>query len=239
MAQLVSIDVAAKFEALQNEVDLVKNEIKQTLVDLREFLMKNRTIFPQAHAPMPPATLQTLAVEMTGDMTPGPTPDASAITGGLTSLQAHQTSGQSATFLDTEMLGKFIDWLGSVKRLGVSLHQITPYVEAYEASGYLHPLMVKVILRSMADLDQLKAIPHEQEFSTEDYAQCVGQLHQIICPSQNGTGGYLPSYAHPLEKSGDNLGDSAQVDGGELQGKAGIHQEQPEPNVAEALNTGG
>ena len=37
VAQLVSIDVAAKFEALQNEVDLVKNEIKQTLVTCGSF----------------------------------------------------------------------------------------------------------------------------------------------------------------------------------------------------------
>ena len=58
--RLVSIDVAAKFEALQDEVDLLKNEIKQTLVDLREFLMKGQTIFPQLS--MPPTNGTSTAV---------------------------------------------------------------------------------------------------------------------------------------------------------------------------------
>ncbi len=45
--RLVSIDTAERFEALQDEVDLLKNEIKQTLVDLREHMMKGRTVFSQ------------------------------------------------------------------------------------------------------------------------------------------------------------------------------------------------
>jgi len=240
VAQLVSIDVAAKFEALQNEVDLVKNEIKQTLVDLREFLMKNRTIFPQVHAPMPAATPPNLSVALARGPTPGLAPAAPLTTGALTSVQGLQTNAHSATALDTEMLGKFIEWLGSVKRMGVSLHQLTPYVEAYEASGYLQPLMVKIILRSMADLDQLMAIPPEQEFSTEDYAKCVGQLHEIICPSQDGNGaGMAPYDSRVLEPSDGALGDPHQADGGELQGKDAIHQERPEPKPAEGLNSDG
>ena len=241
VAQLVSIDVAAKFEALQNEVDLVKNEIKQTLVDLREFLMKNRTIFPQIHAQIPPVAPPNLAVDLPQDPTPpAPSPAVPLTNGALTSLQTLQVSSHSAIALDSKMLGKFIEWLGSVKRMGVSLQQITPYLEAYEASGYLQPLMVKVILRSMADLDQLMAIPPKQELSTEDYAKCVGQLHEIICLSQDGNRAYVPQPDDQhVEQSSGAFGDSHQVDGGELQGKAGVRQEQPEPNVAEAFNRDG
>ena len=241
VAQLVSIDVAAKFEALQNELDLVKNEIKQTLVDLREFLMKNRTIFPQVQAPMPLATPPNLAADLARNPAHAlaSSPAAPATNGALTSLELLQTNANSPTSLDTETPGKFIEWLGSVKRMGVSLHQITPYVEAYEASGYLQPLMVKVILRSMADLDQLMAIPPEQEFSTEDYAECVGQLHQIICPLQSDSSAYVPPEPQPLEQSGGALGDFHQVDGGESQRKSGLDLEQPEPNGAEALDSDG
>ena len=121
VAQLVSMDVAAKFEALQNEVDLIKNEIKQTLVDLREFLMKNRTIFPQVQVPMPPARPEEPTVDLPRDPVSAPAPAVPATPGGL-QIYAH-----SATVLDTEMLGKFIQWLGTVKRMGVSLHQLTPY----------------------------------------------------------------------------------------------------------------
>ena len=161
-------------------------------------------------------------------------------TGALTSLQGLQISALSATALDTEMLAKFIEWLGSVKRMGVALHQITPYIEAYEASGYLQPLMVKVILRSMADLDQLTPTATEEEFSTENYAECVGQLHQIICSSQNANNSNVPlSDLRLLELSTANLGAPHQVDGGELPGKSGTYREQPEPTVPEAFNSDG
>ena len=42
-----STDLDERLEALQDDVDLLKNEVKQTLVDLREFIMKDRTLLPQ------------------------------------------------------------------------------------------------------------------------------------------------------------------------------------------------
>ncbi|MCH8282552.1 MAG: hypothetical protein IIC96_17970, partial [Chloroflexi bacterium] len=54
--KLVSIDVARRFEALQEEVDLLKHEVKQTLVDLRGFIMESRTILPQAATGARPAS---------------------------------------------------------------------------------------------------------------------------------------------------------------------------------------
>ena len=116
-----------------------------------------------------------------------------------------------------------------------SIWEIQAYMEAYEASGYLQPVMVRVILRSMADLDQLITTTPVREFSTEDYAKCVGQLHQIICSSQNGNGAYPPPLdPRSLEQSSGNLGDSHQFNGGGLQGKAGVNQEQPGAQVKKA-----
>ena len=45
--RLVSIDIAERFEALQDEVDLLKVEVKQTLVDLREFIIKGSPFSPR------------------------------------------------------------------------------------------------------------------------------------------------------------------------------------------------
>ena len=89
------------------------------------------------------------------------------------------------------MLGNVISWLGTVKGRGLALHQITPYLEVYEKTGYLTPVMVRVILRSMADLDQLFETPSEREFSPQKYSQCLRELHDIICkhdtqPAQPG-----------------------------------------------------
>ena len=47
-AQVVYRSVEEKFEAVQDDVNLLKAEIQQTLVNLREFVMKERAISPQS-----------------------------------------------------------------------------------------------------------------------------------------------------------------------------------------------
>jgi len=83
------------------------------------------------------------------------------------------------------MLGKITSWLGSVTQMGLSMQQITAYLQMYEASGYLQPAMVRVILQSMADLDP-SAVPAASNFSPDDYAACIGQLHEIVGGSDSG-----------------------------------------------------
>ena len=176
--RLVSIDVVERFEALQDEVDLLKNEIKQTLVDLREHMMKGRTVFselgvePQRRTPPPPPprvvyTKGPSSAEVDGDRPKSPL--------------GHFAPGPRSDGMDPVMLGNIIGWLGTVKQMGLSLQQVTPFLEAYEASGYLPPIMLKVLLRSLADLDQMTDSPPEDEFSPQLYAECLGQLHDIIC----------------------------------------------------------
>ena len=183
--RLVSIDVAERYEALQDEVDLIKNEVKQTLVDLRGFMMEDRTLFPRipdtgkgqsppripAVIPMPEASPTGSPQASTGN---GHIPGyAGAVNGN--GLLHHVTDP-----LDVIMLGEIITWLGTVKRRGLSLHQITPYVEAYEAVGYLFTVVVKIILRSMADLDGLVEFSDGQKLSPEEYSECVREFHEIV-----------------------------------------------------------
>ncbi len=177
--RLVSINVAERFDALQDEVDLLKNEIKQTLVDLREHMMKGLTVFSQPEAeaqrrmpsPLPPRVVYTKEP---------PTAEAIAQVNNTPSLR-HFALGSQTEGMDPVMLGNIICWLVTVKHMGLSLQQVTPFLEAYEASGYLPPIMLKVLLRSLADLDQMADTPPEGEFSPEHYADCIGQLHDIIC----------------------------------------------------------
>jgi len=111
--QMVSIDVSAKFEALQDEVNLLKNEIKQTLVDLREFMMKSRTIFPQVPAPTPHASSQNfLAVDVARQSTPPEAPPPVAAEELITSnsLQGFQISGHGTKSL-SEYLEQSLKYL--------------------------------------------------------------------------------------------------------------------------------
>lgn len=178
--RLVSIDVAERFEALQDEVDLLKNEIKQTLVDMREHMMKNRTVFAQpevdsprrAPSPLPPRLVHTKEPPAAKDIVPA---------SGNKAPMGRFGPGSQTNGMDPAMLGNVISWLGTVKQMGISLQQVTPFLEAYEDSGYLPPIMLKVLLRSLADLDQMTETPPENEFSPERYSECIGQLHDIVC----------------------------------------------------------
>ena len=186
--KLVSIDVARRFEALQEEVDLIKHEVKQTLVDLRGFIMESRTILPQgsietrlASPPILPddSKLETgLAQSPPVTLVPEPRPTPMRLTRQVEQVdQGFEVSDR----LNTGMLGEIIDWLETVKRRGLSLHQITPYVEAYEKAGYLSPLVVKVILLSMADLDQRMEASSNNDSPHDKYFECVREFHEIVC----------------------------------------------------------
>ena len=190
VSRLVSIDIAERFEALQDEVDLIKIEIKQTLVDLREFIMKERTLFPQ---PSPTTNGNSAGDAPAHDgLGRDSVKPASAVPTAPSNGRSHGPSVRSVVVesqpvghLDSAMLGGIIRWFATVKDRGLSLQQITPYLEAYETSGYLNSEMVKVILKAVADLDQLKGVGPEGEFSPQDYSECIGQLHDIICPTDS------------------------------------------------------
>lgn len=178
--RLVSVDASERLEALQEEVDLLKNEIKQNLMDLREHVMKGRAVFamplpeptrrPPAPAPMRPVPVREISAkpEANGQRT-------------VPLERPHPVLPASAEGLDPVMMGNIIAWLGTVKQMGLSLQQVTPYLEAYEAGGFLPPIMLKLLLRSLADLDQMAETPKDQQFLPDQYADCIGQLHGIIC----------------------------------------------------------
>lgn len=179
--RLVSIDIAEKFEALQDEVELLKAEIKQTLVALREFLAKQKTVLPQAFLEMRQPEGNGVFTDDLGTNEAPPVSEGSPVATDVGHPRAPlQAKGRGSETLDAVMLANVISWLGTVKANGLCLHQITPYLEAYEASRYLTPTMVKVILRAMADLDQKVEISREQ-FSAQDYSDCLSRLHQIVC----------------------------------------------------------
>ena len=182
-------DLDEKLEALQDEVNLLKTEVKQTLIDLREYIMKDRTLLAQYAPPEPRPTAQrpegaqegqpvSVVPAVTGLPFIPPIPGVRRAGGALRDLQSEAHSSGS---LDAVMMGNIIWWLGTVKRRGLSLQQITPYLEAYENSGHLPPSMAKLILRSMAELDDLETLDPSRAFSPHDYADALLQLHDIIC----------------------------------------------------------
>jgi len=191
MVERTSTDLQDQLEALQDEVNLLKNEVKQTLVDLREFIMKDRTLLadgPQgARPPVPSRESEEHSPGVPGmPAIPGiPMPPMPSMTPGGrrpgSTLRDLQSEAHAAGALDAVMMGNIIWWLGTAKRRGLSLQQVSPFLEAYEMSGHLTPSMAKLILRSMAELDDVEDVPRDRGFSPHDYADALLQLHDIIC----------------------------------------------------------
>ncbi len=193
--ETATTDVQEKLDALEDEVNLLKNEMKQSLVDLREIVMDRRTLFSQRSVnansvglerPVPPVSP---GPEHGNGGLPGiPTQSPSgadtrdvATLGNELRMAALDRAANSGGVLDAAMLGNFICWLGTVKIKGMSLQRIIPYLETYERAGYLTSAMAKLMLLSMADLDQLGEPSSRQPLSFQDYSECLCELHEIVC----------------------------------------------------------
>ena len=184
-------------EIQREEIDLLKTEIKQTLVDLKEMLITDganflaRTQESQSATPQSAANggLSSVSHEQPGcqhSLAPSPSvsplaeenEEAPAL---QVPLPDYQNGPHPSANLDTAMMGNVIWWLGTAKRRGLTLQLLTPILEVYEMSGYISHAMSKMILRSMTDLDSLVSSVSGNQFSPQDYADGLHQLHDIIC----------------------------------------------------------
>ncbi len=190
------MDIQGKVEALEDELNLLKNEMKQSLVDLREIVMKSRSPFLQSYVNIDGESAsgnnhhgqrsdQTEDgrqdhLDMQGHFFAGVAQDIVTL-GSQLRMAALDWASNGGAMLDGAMLGNFIVWLGTVKGRGMSLQRIVPYLETYERAGYITPAIAKLMLLSMADLDQMEDLSSRQAFSFQDYSECLRELHDIIC----------------------------------------------------------
>lgn len=183
-------DLEERFQALEDELNLVKSEIKQVLVDLREFMLNYQTVLPQARQEVrlgtpPRAPVTDRAREDLSPPAPLPWGLPAPSTTDARNQGSHppllQSGPHPSADLDPAMLGNVIWWMGTVKRRGLSLQQIAPFLETYEMSGHLTPTMAKLILRSMAQMDEQQGESSAGGFSPQNYTECLIQLHDILC----------------------------------------------------------
>ncbi len=206
-AQVVHRSVEEKFEAVQDEFSQLKAGIKQTLVDIREFMMQQRAISPQSvfGALQPEAANDLAAMEGAQASSPAgsqpgtpqtpstppamnPAPGAGGQYPMGPSPLDSQGDGTARHGLDPTRMGHIIWWLGTVKSRGLSLKQIKPFLQAYEMSGHLTPAMAKLTYRLLEDLQEVEAPSVDRVFSSQEYSDCLLQLHDIICTPE-----YRPS----------------------------------------------
>ena len=197
---MVSADgsLGDRLEALELEFNLLKTEIRQTLVDVKEFVMKGRSVNAEQR-PVTGARPTTIDTDMqstneepyvdayfvdqnvaTGSdsITIGESPVS---TGWAASPQAMEknTALAPSSINDSTMMKNIIWWLGTARRRGITLNQLSPFIEAYEMSGYMSPLISKLIYKTMAQLADGESTTGGQRMP-QDFSDGLMQLNEII-----------------------------------------------------------
>jgi hypothetical protein len=178
-----------RLESLELEFNLLKTEIRQTLIDVKEFVMKGRSVNPPASqqaAPIPVAMPPNEVV-----VEPNPidfSPEESAVwepsdSPAPSSWEPRPEVKENAlaptSLNDSTMMKNIIWWLGTARRRGITLGQLSPFIEAYEMSGYMSPLISKLIYKTMAHLADEEASPSNQQMP-QDFSDGLMQLNEII-----------------------------------------------------------
>lgn len=203
-----------RLESLELEFNLLKTEIRQTLIDVKEYVMKGRSVNPPARpqAPPPPPEIPTNEVVVE------PTPvdygaeanaawepsDPPATSSWEPRPEVKENALAPTSLNDSTMMKNIIWWLGTARRRGITLGQLSPFIEAYEMSGYMSPLVSKLIYKTMAHLADEEAAPTNQQMP-QDFSDGLMQLNEIITtpgfdiqektlsPDQLGAGGVPPT----------------------------------------------
>jgi len=182
-----------RLESLELEFNLLKTEIRQTLIDVKEFVMKGRSVNPAqrpeparpvVETPTPTPTPEVVADESPADFLseeginwePSERPAASA----WDSIPSEKDTALAPNNMnDATMMKNIIWWLGTARRRGITLGQLSPFIEAYEMSGYMSPLVSKLIYKTMAHLADEEASPSGQQMP-QDFSDGLMQLNEII-----------------------------------------------------------
>jgi hypothetical protein len=183
-----------RLESLELEFNLLKTEIRQTLIDVKEFVMKGRSVNP-AQRPEPARPVIEIPTPETAGVDVSPAdllseagiswePSEQPVTSNWDSTPdspplVKETAIAPTNINDSTMMKNIIWWLGTARRRGITLGQLSPFIEAYEMSGYMSPLVSKLIYKTMAHLADEEATPSSQQMP-QDFSDGLMQLNEII-----------------------------------------------------------
>ncbi|MFL2803905.1 MAG: hypothetical protein ACJ0BB_03250 [Dehalococcoidia bacterium] len=161
-----------RVEALEGEVNLLKSEIRQILIDMRDIWLRKSDVISA------PQIVQAAAAA-------SPTISTSSIPAAASKPQPYfgNDSGldMSADQNNKGTLNDLLGWMGTSKEKGLTAARLFPILEAYENSGMISPLMAKFILKNMSMLDEMYS--SEDPMSPSAYSGVVSELHKLVCIS--------------------------------------------------------
>ena len=192
-----------RITVLEDELNLIKSEIHQTLVDMRDAMSKGQDILSvKKEAPAPKAQPQA-AQQQEDNLSDVDEPtetdsidEEELEEDGVESLAIdsldHYSEEDSIATLskpspaaidfktNKALMDDILSWIGTAKEKGFTAARLFPVMEAYETSGLMNPLMTKFLLKSMSMLHEIQDKKQPATLSPSDYAQCLSELHHLI-----------------------------------------------------------
>ena len=192
-----------RITVLEDELNLIKSEIHQTLIDMRDAMSKGQDILSvKKEAPAPKAQPQA-AQQQEDNLSDVDEPtetdsidEEELEEDGVESLAIdsldHYSEEDSIATLskpspaaidfktNKALMDDILSWIGTAKEKGFTAARLFPVMEAYETSGLMNPLMTKFLLKSMSMLDEIQDKKQPATLSPSDYAQCLSELHHLI-----------------------------------------------------------
>ena len=162
-----------RIQALEDEVNILKTEIRQILIDMRDTWLRKSDVLSSSREIVQAAT-PTLA----------PTPQATspAVNGAPRAYFGSEAAlDLSADQNNKGTLNDLLGWMGEAKEKGLTAARLFPILEAYENSAMISPLMSKFILKNMSMLDEMYS--NNDPMSPAVYSQVVSELHKLVCIS--------------------------------------------------------
>jgi len=179
-----------RIQALEDEVNLLKTEIRQVLIDMRDTWLKRSDVLSVGPINMPvpvasptdvssqPAPAQPISdlneTQARPTQIPQPVATYSSLETGLDMSIASSNKG---------IVNDLLQWMGDAKEKGLTAARLFPILEAYETSGMMSPLMAKFILKSMSMLDEMHTGEDAPAMSPSSYSESLSDLHKLVCIS--------------------------------------------------------
>ena len=162
-----------RIQALEDEVNILKTEIRQILIDMRDTWLRKSDVLSSSREIVQAAT-PTLA--------PTPQTASPAVNGAPRAYFGSEAAVDlSANQYNKGTLNDLLGWMGEAKEKGLTAARLFPILEAYENSAMISPLMSKFILKNMSMLDEMYS--NNDPMSPAVYSQVVSELHKLVCIS--------------------------------------------------------
>jgi hypothetical protein len=179
-----------RIQALEDEVNLLKTEIRQVLIDMRDTWLKRSDVLSVGPVNMP------VPVSSPANVSSQPVPVQAINDLSETQARPTQTPQPVATYSSPEtgldmsidssnkgIVNDLLQWMGDAKEKGLTAARLFPILEAYETSGMMSPLMAKFILKSMSMLDEIQTGEDVPVMSPSSYSESISDLHKLVCIS--------------------------------------------------------